>query len=187
MMSLALRSIFSDSSLTVTPSVMVISCSTSGITGGGGIAGLGGGAGTACGLGLGAVAVAEGAAPAWCLAGSTRPAGRSGAGGVPVRGPAAGREIGEEAAGEVIPPGRSPRGGGWATPVSGRAGPAIAGLWPVPWTVPETGRVALVGASPGRVVVGVTGPVVPGGRTTVPVGCGRAGEAGAVGRCTPVA
>src|SRR6185503_1122000 len=64
MMSLAFRSIFSDSSLTVTPSVIVISCRTSGITGGGGIAGLGGGAGAAWGLGLGATALAEGAAPA---------------------------------------------------------------------------------------------------------------------------
>src|SRR5439155_5881482 len=93
MMSLALRSIFSDNSLMVTPSVIVISFRISGTWGGrGGGAGRATGGGTACGLVAWAVAAAvtdEGGKPARRGA-SPRAAGRRGAVDDPDRGGIAG-------------------------------------------------------------------------------------------------
>ena len=85
MMSLALRSIFSDSSLTVTPSVTVISCRISGT--GTGAAGRATGGGTACGrvawAAAGAGASADGDAGRFAV--SPRRTGRRGACAAPGR------------------------------------------------------------------------------------------------------
>src|SRR5262249_30228839 len=142
MMSLALRSIFSESSLTVTPSVMVISLRTSGISGGGGgAAGRLAGTGAVCGRGAGAAA-GEALRPAE----SPRAAGRSGAVGR-VLGGAAGRV--PAVAGDEAPVvrggcGRCPG----VTPVCGRGGTAI-GLC-TGAGVPGTGRTIGVVEAPGR-------------------------------------
>src|SRR5262245_50077005 len=191
MMSLALRSIFSASSLTVTPSVIVRSWNTRGTGGGGGTEGRAGvGAGTlppVAAAATGRLGSAPGAgrgratppdAPAGLIAGGPVRDGRDGPGRVPGSG---GRVDGGMAGRAGTTPGRMADDPG--TPgrgvVPGRSAPVGRAPPTRPAPPVTTGRGPGEGVEPGA-VPGRTGPVPgPPGRTGMP---GRSGAAGVPGR-----